>query len=540
MTDTFHRVLRLGAAVLAGLALPVSGLRAGEAWVFNERSAEVGLAYTHSYEDFQFKGEKHSIAGGLAIGDLNGDGWDDIFAVTGYSNDGGVNTNPNRLFISQGDGSYTESASSWELDPSLRNNAGPLIADFDGDGLNDLAIGGVDGDFFTLYLNDGDMTFRDATDFSQIPDNRQVMGLALGDMDKDGDLDLMHARWTDTYNVLLMKNNGSGQFSDIETEPLPRAIFTPAFADINGDDWDDLLLSSDFNAQFGGSVYYLNDQDGKFLRQDDSVLTDENGMGGAIADYDNDGDLDWFVSSIYDSDQVAEANWGVSGNRLYQNDGQGQFTDVTDDAEVRVGFWGWGACFADFNNDMHLDLYHVNGFRVLPPVQEDEFENDPARLFINDGDGTFSEQSAALGVDDTGQGRAILCFDNDRDGDIDILVNNSEGPSRFFENSLDKANHYLQIKLRQPPPNADAIGAKIFVTAGGVRQMRQIMAGANVFSSHPTAQHFGLAGNSTVSLVEIVWPDRSTQELSDVAADQYLVVDKNSKPPEIIMKTGFE
>jgi hypothetical protein len=547
------------ASVIAGplLAQDAPEPPGGGPWTFSQQASAVDLDYDHNFRVDVWTKEWHVIGGGLAIGDLNNDGWDDIFAVTGHSeNDMGQNTNPNKLFISDQDGTYTELAGAWGLSDEDIMSAGPLIVDINGDGWNDLLVGGVVGnndgqpDHIKVYLNTGTFTFSDFTLASGLKnhvDTTRNFGMAASDINKDNDLDLFITHWldnSDNVDRMLFENNGSAVFSDISGTHMdgitPTRMFTPTFADINDDGWDDLLLNSDFlNVAHlgGGSRYFLNDGSGSFLQQDPSVLTDENGMGGAVADYDNDGDLDWFSSSIYDSDGESEANWGVTGNRLYRNNGSGNWTDVTNNAGVRIGFWGWGSCFADFNNDMHLDLFHVNGFPAGTLTDEDEFDNDPARMFINDGDNTYTEQAASLNVDDTGQGRAILCFDSDRDGDLDILVNNNLGPSRYFENNLNNGYHWIEIKLVQPSPNHEAIGAKIFLTAGGVTQMRQIYAGGNFGSSHPTAQHFGLADQTTITSIAVTWPDGSMNVWDSVPADQYLILNKTD---DTLFDHGFE
>ena len=337
-------VLSAGGVLSAGLLTAFAsdtGQARQVAWSFSDQTVNVGLDYFHTYpEPPVFIPENHVISGGLAIGDLNNDGWDDIFAVTGFLNDMAENNaNPNVLFISDKAGGYTESASTWGLSEMDQYSAGPLIADVNGDGRNDLLLGGVDDDNDTnikLYLNTG-TSFSDATVSSGLQallGDAWNFGMAAADINRDGDLDLFVGHWFDSNNPLLLENNGSGSFSDITNTHMdgvkPIHIFTPTFADLNNDGWLDLLLSNDFlndGSGNGGSRYFLNDGAGSFEQEGLPIPTaddpidgpDENGMGSAIADYDNDGDMDWFVSSIYDTDGSSEGNWGVTGNRLYKN-----------------------------------------------------------------------------------------------------------------------------------------------------------------------------------------------------------------------------
>jgi hypothetical protein len=553
-----HFTVRLSivAALLCWQTIHAQESPTAVSWNFTESSSLVGLDYSHSYDTFL---EVKTIGAGLAIGDLNNDGWDDIFAVTGADEDSEFNPNHNKLFIAQGDGTFLESAIAWGLSNEDQFSTGPLIFDSNGDGRNDLLVGGVGTNRIKVYRNTGSNSFVNATPVSNLlgPLNTvNNMGMAAADINQDGDLDLFVAHWSSNNKPMLFENNGTGLFLDVTASKMtgstPLWVFTPAFVDLNNDDRLDLALTNDFlntNLGEGGSKYYLQDGSGVFILQglpvpeaagpdpDYSLGPDQNGMGGAFGDYDNDGDMDWFATSIWDSDGVTEGDWGVTGNRLYNNDGAGNFTDVTETAGVRVGYWGWGACWADFDNDSDLDLYHVNGYPALERVEEDEFEDDPARMFINNGDGTFTEQSAALGVDDTGQGRAILCFDNDRDGDIDILVNNNQGDSKFFKNNLDNGNNWIEIKLVQASPNHEAIGAKISLTAGGLTQIRQVFAGANYASSHPTAQHFGLGSETTISSIVVTWPDGQKNTWTNVASNQYLELDKVDNR---IYADGFE
>ncbi len=242
-----------------------------------------------------------------------------------------------------------------------------------------------------------------------------------------------------------------------------------------------------------------------------------------MGDYDGDGDMDWFVSSVLDPNTFAEGMWGITGNRLYRNDGSGTFTDVSASAGVREGFWGWGSCFADFDNDGWLDLFHANGWR--DPLGE--FSSDPSRLFMSNGNGTFTEASLGNGLVDNGQGRGVVCFDADRDGDLDIFVaNNGDGPS-FYMNQvaqMSQAFNYLGIVLRGPSPNTQGIGAHITITPSiGGAQVREIRAGINFASQNPAEAHFGL-GDATSVALSVRWPDGMVSTESNVAANQLLVL----------------
>jgi hypothetical protein len=272
---------------------------------------------------------------------------------------------------------------------------------------------------------------------------------------------------------------------------------------------------------------------GQFAAWDDSQFDDENGMGADVGDFDNDGDLDWFVSSIYDPAGVPVAGQGITGNRLYRNDGAGLFTDVSEAAGVREGFWGWGSCMADFNLDGWLDVFHVNG---MPFLSHPVFGSDPARLFVNNGDGTFSEQSVALGVADTGQGRAVACFDYDRDGDMDIYLVNNEGVARLFRNDVSTLQKGLGVALRQQGPNTHAVGAELRLRLGNSVLYQVMLAGRGFQSSSPTEAHFGLGSAAVADTLDIRWPDGRTTRIGYPKAQALLVIDN----PDLIFREPMD
>ena len=434
------------------------------------------------------------MIGGVASGDLDADGDIDLFLVSEGSE-------VNLLYLNRGDGTFQEVAADYGVSDTPLYESGPLFVDVTPE------TGLV------------------------LPEWVDTYSITAGDINGDNLLDLFLTHWALAPTIgqqhLLWRNSGGGSFVDV-TSPYGldglRHTFTANFSDIDLDGDLDILLASDF-----GNSKVLRNDGGILVEQPASVLTDENGMGASVGDYDNDGDLDWFVTSIWDPDGIAEANWGLSGNRLYENDGQGGYTDVSIRAGVRVGYWGWGSCFADFDNDGNLDLFHVNGFNSVES-DASEFWADPSRLFMSNGDGTFVERSSDLGLDDTKQGRGVVCFDADRDGDIDIFISNNRASPSFYVNEGTGLNNYLEIVLRGASPNTQGIGARITVmTGGGGQQIREIRAGNNFLSQSPAEAHFGLGGEQTVD-VSVRWPDGNLTDLEDVWANQVLVIPHPSLP----------
>ena len=254
-------------------------------------------------------------------------------------------------------------------------------------------------------------------------------------------------------------------------------------------------------------------------------------MGAAVGDYDRDGDQDWFVTSIHDAD--GSSGFGRTGNRLYRNLGDGRFEDATGAAGGRAGGWGWGACLADFDNDGHPDLFHTNGwfdeFLDGPGgelVEITEFLEDPSRLFMSDGDGTFTERASALGIRHTGQGRGAVCTDDDGDGRVDIFIANHGAAPSVHRNVFGNANHWLAVDLVGRHANPRAIGARVAVRTASGRQVQEVRLGGSSLSQAPPVLHFGLGGDRIVQSIAVRWPGPGHQvsRLGKVAADRRLTI----------------
>ena len=492
---------------------------------------------------------KRVAPSGVAAGDYDGDGDVDLFIVRG-------DVGPNLLYRNDGDMVFVDVADSAGLAftaSAIENHAhaAAMFADIDGDADLDLFIGGLDNDPSLIFRNNGDGTFTDVTAGSGLETMRasHSISAAFGDYDRDGDLDLFIAHWGSQRNFVnpgdtehLWRNdsdaNGirfasvseaAGVSPSITTLDDPLAVqgqpwdftFSPSFARINDDLYPDLLVVADFN----WSQYFVNNQDGTFTNATDvDVLIDGNGMGSALGDYDNDGDLDWFVSSIkcHQDADCGNGSWSRIGNRLYRNN-NGVFEDVTDVAGVATGGWGWGACFIDFDNDGDLDIYHTNGW----PWDDnfDQFSTDTSRLFVSDGAGQFTDMAADFGLDDTDEGRGVVCADFDQDGDVDILQltrSDTLGAKLWRNDNVD--NNYLQVRLAGAAPNTQATGARITIDVGGAMQMREVTIASNFVSQNPTTQHFGLGSATMVEELTVEWPDGQTTLLNNVQAGQLVEI----------------
>ena len=521
---------------------------------FIDVTAASGINYINGFRPRtlpNIEEEIHSIAtAGVASGDYDNDGDIDLFIVRG-------DIGPNLLYRNIGNMVFEEVAVAAGIayTKSVAENyrhSGPMFADVDGDRDLDLFLGGFDGDPSLIFANNGDGTFSDVTAGSGIDTLAATYNIsaAFGDYDLDGDLDLFVAHWGtrrdltspgDTEHLWRNDTDATGiKFHSVSESAgisptiltLPDDLvtqqkswdftFAPTFARINDDLYPDILSVADFNH----SQFFINNQDGTFSNATDTdVIIDGNGMGSAVADYDNDGDLDWFVTSInchQDSDCLDEIVSRI-GNRLYRNQ-DGAFEDVTDEAGVASGGWGWGACFIDFENDGDLDIYHTNGWSLTDDF--DDFTVDASRAFVANGSGQFEERAAELGLDDTEQGRGVVCADFDNDGDVDILQlhRSTDVAATLWRNDTD-SNNFLSVKLNGTAPNTEAAGARLTITYGGTTQMREICIASNFVSQNPTMQTIGLGNAAQVHELTIQWPDGRDTVLTNVQAGQFIIVD---------------
>lgn len=501
---------------------------------FQDQAVLWGMSHNYAYSD-DVGVMVSRFSGGGASGDVDGDGDLDVFTV------GGAN-HPNRLYLNTGNSSFVEGAAAagiaWTKGPSENyDHSGPVLVDLDGDRDLDLFLGGLRGSPTMIFVNDGAGNFTDATTGSGFENmtSEDTISAAFGDYDLDGDLDLAMAHWgtprdadfpgetetlwrNDTANgVIRFKKNSdqSGVGTSLELAssggvrgPDHDYSFAPSFVDLDGDRYPELLMVADF----GTSAVLRNKRDGTFEDLTDrQVITDTNGMGSAVGDYDGDGDFDWFVSSI-------------NGNRLYENIG-GDFEQSAVLADVEIGGWGWGSCFADFNGDGRLDIYQTNGWFTGEPENVSEYTTDPTRLWSQNSDGSFTDLAEASGVQDREQGRAVICDDFDDDGDMDALLLADEVQQQQFLWINQLADHnYLKVRLRGAAPNTQAVGARVVVTTGALAQHRLVDLNSNFTAVNSTDQLFGLGDAEGIDGVRIIWPDGQETIIEQPSLNSTLVV----------------
>jgi hypothetical protein len=374
------------------------------------------------------------------------------------------------------------------------------------------------------------------------------------DFDRDGDLDLFVVRYLD-YSLkeniycgyqkegyrmycdprgfdgvpdLLYRNNGDGTFTDVSKKagianPAGKGLGV-AFGDFDNDGWPDIYVANDLVRNF----LYRNNRDGTFsdLAYSAGVGYDPNGnpragMGTEFADFDGDGWLDIFVT-----------NFSEELNALFRNRGDLTFEEVTERVGLGSGFLtlGFGTRLFDFDNDGDLDIYVTNGHVVdniqfynprLSYMQKDLlYENEKGRFRD-----ISAESGPAFQIKHVGRGAATGDFDND--GDLDIIVSNCGQPPILMRNDGGNANHWMAIKARGKESNSFGVGARVKVEAGGRTQIKEISSAGSYLSGSDLRLYFGLGSERRVKQLEILWPSGKKQTLSDVAADQTLLLEES-------------
>lgn len=548
---------------------------------FSEVAQQAGIQFQHHKPrlDPQLESIMNwmtSVGAAAAAADFDRDGWIDL-----YVTDSGQGF-PNHLYRNNRNGTFTDVAKKAGV-ADVNNAEGTSMdcvwGDIDNDGWPDLYVVRWGRD--VLFRNNGNGTFSDLTAkvfrrSSGEPGTDWKNGNAAVflDYDLDGRLDLYVGNYFADHNLYrlsttrvmhddfeIARNGGRNQLfhqlpnGQFEERAASAGVDDPGWTlatgagDLNNDGWPDLYVANDF----GPDQLFLNRGDGSFANVTQEAIGPDTkkGMNAELADFNNDGWLDIYVTNITTADYLQEGNMMWLNNGAAE-DGSVSFVDVSREAGTWDGGWGWAAKFFDADNDGDLDLYAANGFisagagnywydlaawtvldqdpadaRNWPAIGDRSFSGFEKKRFFRNEDGlSFTERAAAVGLASDRDGRGIVVLDYDNDGDLDLYLANQGQPPQLFRNDSVRANPWLRLRLEgdvSTGVNRDAIGARVTLETNGGKQIRE-RDGGNGFASQSDARlHFGL-GHSTVQSVRVEWPDGGVQVVTVVGLNREILV----------------
>lgn len=555
-------------------------------------------------DDFNvYKYRNFYNGGGVALGDINNDDLIDIYLTS--------NQGKNKLYLNLGDFKFKDITEFANVSGEKAWSTGVTMADINGDGYLDIYVcnsGDVEGDNKQneLFINNGDLTFTESALEYNLNDKGFSTHANFFDYDKDGDLDVyilnnsfqaigsfdLRRNERPKRDVLggdkLMRND-NGYFMDVsESAGIYGSVIGfglgITIGDIDGDNWDDIFISNDF---FERDYLYINQKNGTFKEDLINRINSISGasMGADIADIDNNGTNDIFVTEMLPSDYqrlksvTTFEGWDkykynvkngyhhqFTRNVLHLNIENDKFSEIGRFSGVEASDWSWGALFFDFDNDGLKDLFVANGIYkdltdqdYLQYISNKEVINSivsknkvdykklveiipsnpiPNQLFKNL-DGLKFEKLNNSGLENPSFSNGSAYGDLDNDGDLDLVVNNVNMPVFIYENQTNKKTNYIKFKLIGEKNNIYSVGAKIYIESNGLKQMQQVQSARGFQSSVDLRPNFGI-GKSNKIEAKIIWPSGKTINLSNVEPNQTIVLFEKDAVIEANKKTSVK
>ena len=524
---------------------------------------------------------------GVAVGDIDNDGLPDLF----FSG----NMVSSRLYLNKGNMTFediTESAGvgtkTWA--------GGVAMVDINDDGYLDIYVSvsglarasGQDRPNL-LFLNNGNRTFTEAAARYGIADTGYTTQSVFLDYDRDGDLDLfllnnspqdfargaadthplgVQSESSEGWNTLY-RNNGNGSFTDVsQAAGILRKVgygLGVVVGDVNRDGWPDIYVSNDVAPN---DVLYINNRNGSFTDEAGAWIKHASfaGMGVDLADFNNDGwpdivQVDMLPAALEQQKRMSGYltyfgqldmrrrgfRQDYDANALQLNSGTGTFSDIAWLAGMAATDWSWSALFADFDNDGAKDIFITNGYpkapndldyqtavlgarraddhqRALDELAELRSYRVSNYVFRNNGDLTFGDKTEAWGMDHPGFSYGAAYADLNTDGRLDVVINNVDAVASIYEGVKVDSAHYLQITLEGEPPNRRGIGATLMLIADGRRQYFYHSPYRGYMSTMDGREHIGLGRAARVDSLEVVWPDGRSQALTNLSVDTTITV----------------
>ncbi|HKE26021.1 MAG TPA: CRTAC1 family protein [Bryobacteraceae bacterium] len=502
-----------------------------------------------------------TMAGGVAIFDFNNDGYPDLFFVNGADIRTLHKTSSkysNRLFQNDGKGNFTDVTQRAGLAGTGYDN-GVAIGDYDNDGFEDIFVGGVHGNH--LYHNNGNGTFTDVTEKAGIakPDREYgplwSVGGAWLDVNNDGLLDLFvvnylawdlkteppceaspgkldycHPKMYKATPNQLFLNNGDGTFRDISLESgirsHPGKGMGAAIADFDQDGWMDIFVANDklYNSLFrnkgGGKFEEISFDAGVALTEEGKLIS---GMGVDARDLDNDG---W--------PEIAFSALDYETFPIFRNLGKFRFDDITQPsgmARLTAPMAGYSLNIADFDNDGWKDMFVARGHVQSLSYAAQTKTEQPNTVFRNLGHAKFQALTAEAGfaAQPPARHRGSAVGDLNGDGRLDLVSTALSAPAELWINDSPSNNHWLELRLQGTKSNRDAVGARIKLVAGGNTQYEHVSFASGYASASAGPVHFGLGSARSAETIEIHWPSGTVQSLKNMPADRLVKIKEPDK-----------